>query len=221
MADLRAKKCVTVRSSWVRAFIEMCDLNLAVQYYDSHHPHHPRRPHPRPDVCCYYPGTVGLFNLAVSWRSPGRFVHRFLYRKRPYWIIRPPCPAVDCGVSVGCCPGVSLPSTIHATVAGCACINGTYALTWNGTQWASGVIGAGACGGQQSLNLFLTCSQGGNCSSFQLRFQCNSSSFATVHTPQPGCTCSPLNLVFAFTQSAGETGVPCCPNQALTVTITA
>jgi hypothetical protein len=159
MANLQAKKCVPVRSSWVRYFIEMCDLNLAVQFYDSHHPHHPKKPHPRPDVCCYYPNTVGLFDLAVSAPSPGRFVHHYLYKKRPYLIIQPPCPAQTCP-PCKCNP----PNTVHFSVtnlSGCACLAGTYALVYGAdpahpTDWYWGGTVCGRANVEWRLKCDLT-----------------------------------------------------------------
>src|SRR2546423_7977963 len=107
-----AKKCVPVTSSWVAAFILTCDGKLAVWFKDG--------------ACCYYPASSeALFDLALTWASPGKFVHHFLYKKLAYQLIKPPCPAAGCGQNCGECPGVTIPNTLHATLAnsnGCACV---------------------------------------------------------------------------------------------------
>src|SRR5207249_1251669 len=98
-------QCVPVISSWVRYVILTAGGELAVQFYD--------KKHKRPDVTCLYPGTTASwFMLMLAAPSKGKWVHAWLYKKRPYLIVRPPCG--DGGlVPVPCCPG-GLPATVHA-----------------------------------------------------------------------------------------------------------
>jgi hypothetical protein len=81
-------RCQLVVSSWVRYLI-LTNGELAVQFYD--------RRGKRPDVCCLYPGTNCFWYLTgLAWPSKGKFVHAWLYKKRPYKLIKPPCPIPDC-----------------------------------------------------------------------------------------------------------------------------
>jgi hypothetical protein len=141
-AAIKAKRCFFPASSWVYAFILTCDDKLAVWFK--------RRPRgaPRsagrvPGICCLYPqSNAQLYNLAVGWGSAGRFVHKFLYRVRPYVPVAPPkspcggdCPP---GVTVGCCTN-ALPETLYATLTnktgGCGCLPNSVTLSWNGVIW--------------------------------------------------------------------------------------
>jgi hypothetical protein len=174
LSTIKAQQCVSVASHWVRYFILTCDLKLAVQFYDGHHPHHPRVHHPKPDVCCYYPNTnVNYFNLAIA-SDPGRFVHAYLYKKLPYLRIKPPCPAVNC------CTGTSTQyPTLSATlvnVAGCSCVAGTYSLPWDSSVSAWRNTAAFLVCGGKALNLTVTCSGNGV---WQISGDCAGSSFYT------------------------------------------
>ena len=130
-----AAKCVPVRSSWVGQFILTCDDELAVQF--------------RNGVCCLYPGTnAALFRIAISWPSPGKFVHLFLYKRLPYRLIKPPCPAQPCGgggtITTACCPTDPVPMALHATLTGAGALDGTYSLGYDPTNpdptWLTGTV---------------------------------------------------------------------------------
>ena len=131
-----AAKCVPVASSWVQQFVLTCDDKLAVQFENG--------------VCCLYPAsTKALFDAAISWPSPGKFVHAFLYKKLAYKLIKPPCPAQPCGsVSTTCCPN-AISATLYATITGGGIYDGSYALVWDGhtspPTWAS-IATLGTCG---------------------------------------------------------------------------
>lgn len=90
-------------------------------------------------VCCLYPHTTqAWFIRAVAAPSPGHYVHQFLYKKMPYRLIRPPCPAVGGGGGGGttqtsCCTD-PVPNTLHATITNDSALNGSYALTHNATS---------------------------------------------------------------------------------------
>src|SRR4051812_48360272 len=104
---ITAKKCVPVQSSWVAMFILTCDGKLAVWFKDG--------------ACCYYPASSeALFDLALTWASPGKFVRAWLYKKLAYQLIKPPCPAAGCGHPCNACPETppnnTLPDTLTATV---------------------------------------------------------------------------------------------------------
>ena len=116
-----AAKCVPVASSWVQQFVLTCDDKLAVQFENG--------------VCCLYPASnKALFDIAITWPSPGKFVHAFLYKKLAYTLIKPPCPATPCpggAVQTGCCPN-TIPATLYATIAGGgAGIDGSYAIAYD------------------------------------------------------------------------------------------
>src|SRR5579872_2658460 len=123
---ITAERCVLVSSPWVHAFILTCDGKLAVWFK--------RRVRGRrvPGVCCLYPDTDrSYFDLAITWAGPGKFVHQFLYKRLAYRVIKPPCPAVGCSVTVSCCPA-ALPATLHASGSG---LGGSLALRWDGSQY--------------------------------------------------------------------------------------
>jgi hypothetical protein len=169
-----AAQCVPVNSSWVHQFVLTCDNELAVQFENG--------------VCCLYPGTTKpLFELALVWGSPGKFVHAFLYKKIAYRLIKPPCPAQDCaGVMTGCCPA-PIPTTLHATVTGGGACDGSYALVYDSGfgKWVyQGGFGILCIAGQD--NIALGCTGAG---AWQLG------------TPggivtQPGFSCTPFLITF-------------------------
>ncbi len=107
-------------------------------------------------------------------------------------------------IDVLCCPGVSLPTTIHAALAGgtgsCTCLNGlTITMTWNGTLWQGSVAG---CSGTVTFSMTPYCSYGftGNCSS-------------TNQTTGPA-SCHPFKIVDTIAVSgccAGNIGVTITP----------
>jgi hypothetical protein len=100
---IKARKCFFPRSSWVHAFILTCDDRLAVWFKRGHRRYHGRRLGGVPGVCCLYPrSNQALYNLAIVWGSPGKFVWRFLYKKMGYQLVKPPLtPCAGCGTTVG------------------------------------------------------------------------------------------------------------------------
>jgi hypothetical protein len=110
-------------SIWVHSFILMCDNSMAVWF--NHESHRIpgtkiRLPGP-PGVCCWYPqATKGMWEAAIVWGSAGKFVHQFLYKKLPYTLIKPPCPAVGCGQQTNLCPE-PIPNILHFTVVPSTC----------------------------------------------------------------------------------------------------
>jgi hypothetical protein len=64
------------------------------------------------------------------------------------------------GVSTSCCPGVSLPTTLYVTisnVSGCACLSGTYALSYNSEDETWMISGLNVCG-KSSVEWEIFCS---------------------------------------------------------------
>lgn len=107
-----------------------------------------------------------------------------------------PC---DCcgggGVSVTCCPD-PLPTTLYLTVSAGGACDGTYALAWDGSQWAGSV---GACLAQ---------------------VRCVSGSFSLVlgKALAPSyVSCSPLWLTFAGVNLSG-CGGGCLAGATVSVT---
>ncbi len=128
MPTVIADRCVPVASSWVYQFILTCDGELAVQFKQHVRTYRGRRYGGVPGVTCLYPGTdQRLFDVAILHPSPGRFVHRFLYRRRPYQLIQCPCPAAGCG------PGGYGP-LLWAT-ANHPALPGSISLEWDGSLW--------------------------------------------------------------------------------------
>ncbi len=212
-AAIRAKQCFVPRSSWVHAFILTCDDKLAVWF--KRRPRGARRAARVPGVCCLYPqSTRRLYDLAVTWPSAGRFVHRFLYRLLAYVPVAPPkapCGG-DCsaaGVVVGCCAN-ALPATLHVTLTGG--ISGTYALTYSGSLsvWESGNVLL--CGTSTSV-IQLGC-QGGV---WELAISGDSGGCQTGQTPADSASCSPFDLIFNALQTlpAG-----CCHGLAIRAEVT-
>jgi hypothetical protein len=186
---ITAARCVLVRSRWVHAFILTCDDKLAVWFK-----RRVRGGRRVPGVCCYYPNSNrNFFNLAITWGSPGKFVHRFLYRRLAYQIINPPCPAAGCNVAVNCCPA-ALPATLHASGTG---LGGSQALLWDGSQyWQSAAF---AVGGGNSAKLRFACGAGGtDCTGLTLEYACSADSYLTWTSlvQQAGCSCSPLSVSY-------------------------
>jgi hypothetical protein len=201
---VRASRCHFPMSSWVHAFILTCDDKLAVWFKRR------ARRSARggaPGVCCLYPqSNRQLFELAIAWASPGRFVHRFLYRILAYQIVQPPrvpC-GTDCGISTACCPGISLPARLQATVTGGGACNGSYALGWvaPGPNWKyTGPLGT--CNASlPGDSLLLTCGSQGNA------WQLVTASGATMYGAA-SATCSPFALTYTgvdLTNCGGTSG---------------
>jgi hypothetical protein len=169
-----ASQCVPVASSWVRQFILTCDNQLAVEFLNG--------------VCCLYPSSSrALFEVAITWASPGKFVHAFLYKRLAYRLIKSPCPAQPCGgggtfIQTACCAN-TISSALHATITGGGASNGSYPLTYDGTLfppgWA-GIIPGTTCG---------------------IKFDCGLGSTWELGIAGPtynpaSVSCSPLNVVF-------------------------
>ncbi len=194
-----AKFCVPVASRWVNQFILTCDNELAITFK-------------KHNVCCLYPGTTrALFDLAITWGRPGNFVWRFLYKKRPYRLIKSPCPPGDCGsgaggtISVMCCADL-LPATLHATFSGF--LSGTVALNWNGTDaWTATAV---LCG-TNSSTLRLACTGLG----WNLSVNSSTGGCGAEPNGPTSHNCSPLSL--SFTQFGGS---GCCNGQVFNVTVT-
>ncbi len=102
MSAIKPSKCFFPHSSWVHAFILTCDGRLAVWFKRGSRRYHGQRLGGVPGVCCLYPqSNQRLYNLAVVWGSPGKFVWRFLYRKMGYRLVQPPVtPCAGCGTAV-------------------------------------------------------------------------------------------------------------------------
>ncbi len=126
-------------------------------------------------------------------------------------------PCSGSGVLLPCCPN-ALPTTLHATVqnvSGCPCLDGIVVpLTYSSatTSWSGGIA---VCGGSQ----------------ISMGFQCGISSCATAGltgnfdgynftsaTVDPGCSCSPPQMVFGnvVLNAASQ-----CPSGVVKVTVTA
>ncbi len=195
MLDIRAKQCVAVSSSWVRYFILTCNDKLAVQFYDSHHPQHPRVHHPKPDVCCYYPNTNDeLFDIAIA-SDPGRFVHQYLYKKLPYVRIKPPCPPPQAGC---CAQYVNDYPNLYLTLANlgnASCLAGTYTLTWQPMAQRWQMNQATVCNGNP-LDAWLIC-QAGTPTTWILEVACGNVDFWT----SPGATATATQEFPSFSMS--------------------
>jgi hypothetical protein len=192
-AAIRAKECCFPPSSWVHAFILTCDDKLAVWFKR-------RRRRRRgklggvPGVCCLYPAAgPALYQLACTWHTPGKFVHRFLYRKLAYQLVGP--PKVLCGpcgggsgtVTVPCCSN-PLPQTLHVTFTGA--LSASYALAWDGAHtWTN--TSATGCGGA-TASVDLACASG----HWSLTLGASSG--------MGSGTCSPLSLSFTIITPCGS-----------------
>jgi hypothetical protein len=207
MAVPPAAVCFYPSSSWVHAFAKMCDGSLAVWFKRGGHRYHGVRLGGVPNVCCWYPNAPPhYYDLAIVWPSAGKFVWRFLYRRLVYRLIAPPCaPALlGCGVSTACCPGHTIPTTLHLTVTdngGCACLAGSQILTWNSARggWESAISGCSSI-----LDVFLSCSAAPNWTlSFGLTQNCGGIDVAATAT----ATCSPFAITFS---GITMTNTGCC-----------
>jgi hypothetical protein len=211
---------VPVVSRWVRQFILTDTCELAVQFKNH-----------RGDVCCLYPGTnKRLFELAITWPSPGKFVHHFLYRKWPYKLIVPPCtgvgalgPAGRVFTACGC-----LPPTVHASIQG---VPGSVVLTYDGVgTWAGQGLQAEPGDVEPDFTLVcvpvfaLRCRASGNrCQDFQLTAGWLRGPGAVTSSADPRtCSLTPTSLTFRNLPVPNLTipgGLNACP-EAITVTVT-
>ncbi len=151
MAAPQAKSCTAVHSHWILMAILMCDETLSVWF--------------KHGICVNYRGSnVHHYRQMIAAASPGRWLHRNLYRILPYKVIPLPCPAAGCGVTTSCCPN-SVPTPLHLSLAGsagCGCMSGTYLLTYSPTGGSFGgpawVGSAAAC--SRSIAFIFECAQG-------------------------------------------------------------
>ncbi len=105
-------------------------------------------------------------------------------------------------IPTGCCPGVLLPETLHATLTG-GC-TGSALLTWNGTGWqGSAVMEAG------TLTMLFFCELVGITYSWKTTF-----SGCYVNTDPMTGTCTPFSQAHTFT------GHVCCFDGMADVTVT-
>jgi hypothetical protein len=211
---------VPVVSRWVRQFILMDTCELAVQFKNH-----------RGDVCCLYPRTnKTLFDLAISWPSPGKFVHRFLYRKWPYKLIVPPCrgvsalgPAGRVFTTCGC-----LPPTVYASIQG---VPGFVVLTYDGVgTWAGQGLQTEPGDVEPDFTLIcipvfaLSCrAPARSCQDFALMAQWLRGPGSATRAADPGtCSLTPTSLTFSnipVPNLPGLGGGNACP-ATITVTVT-
>jgi hypothetical protein len=182
--------------------ILMCDGTLSVEYVNG--------------FCCNYPGTnQNHYDMLVAAPVPGQWVRQNLYKLFPYRQIALPCPPAGCGggggtVNTGCCGGIAIPTTLHATIAG---VPGSTPLHYDGTQYWLGGSVALPCG--DALKLRLVCGSGGI---FVLQGSCDGGTTWFSFVLQITSSCSPLAL-----QYAAQLGGACthCNGQVLNATVTA
>ena len=173
--------------------ILMCDETLSVLFKDGN--------------CINYLGSNQThYNAMVGAPSKGHWLPRNLYRILPYQRIRLPCPPAGCA----CCTQ-GIPRTVHATLGDTVqnCISGTIALTFNRTtqKW-SGTGPIGTCGHNVTLDFY--CAAGGtDCTGLRLdiTYPDGCAPNFTGGQPLPGCSCSPLNIIYVF-RNVGD-----CANQ--------
>jgi hypothetical protein len=185
MAAPQAKFCTAVHSHWILMAILMCDETLSVWF--------------KHGICVNYRGSnINHYRQMIGAASPGRWLHRNLYRILPYKVIPLPCPAAGCGVMTSCCPN-SIPTNLHLSLAGggsCACMSGTFPLTWSSS---GGTFGGPAGLGSQNL-----------CTSTAFIFECTgpgpyiwdltikTGPFEIIHNQaDAGSTCSPFVQTFS------------------------
>ncbi len=108
-------------------------------------------------------------------------------------------------ISTACCVA-GLQSTLYITLfntSGCACMAGTFPITWQGSQWAYGPT-IGACGGL--LGITLACFAG----NWLIGVSCANPSNTIAWTWMLSPTCVlPLTLTDVVGTVTG-TGTPCC-----------
>jgi hypothetical protein len=113
-----------------------------------------------------------------------------------------------CGITTSCCPSVSVPETLYATITNADNCNGTYTLTYDGSipGWSLSFPGGwGNC--NPTGYLILKCTSSGW--TFQSQGNINPTNPSSV-------SCSPFQLVFSATDD-------CCgsfPHPVATYTVT-
>lgn len=100
-------------------------------------------------------------------------------------------------VTVNCCSNQipdTLPVTVTSKTGTCTCLPDSFDLAWNGSVW-SATLGGAPC----DVNTFILRCDGatGGCNDFT--FNSGVCSFS----PDVGCTCDPLNLVFSNVNLTG------------------
>lgn len=194
-------RCVPVRSRWVYQFILTAGCELAVWFKNG--------------VCCLYPHTTpAWFTRAIAAPRPGHYVHQFLYKKMPYRIIRPPCPAAAGGggaVPVPCCND-PVPTTLHLT--GNLGV-GTLVLTYDGSRYWASSSRALSCGATAQFRLECT---GIHEFDFALDVTCDGTLWVPMGLDLGTASCAPFNLDYALLIGGFDHCSPC--NATLTATIT-
>ena len=191
-------RCVPVRSRWVYQFVLTAGCELAVWFKNG--------------VCCLYPHTTQAWFLrAIAAPRPGHYVHQFLYKKMPYRIIRPPCPAAGGGIPVACCTD-PVPGTLHLTAnLGL----GTLALTYDGSRYWTSSSGALSCGASAQFRLECT---GTSASDFALDVTCDGALWVPMGLNLGTASCSPFHLDYSLFIDASNHCAPC--SNLLTATVT-
>jgi hypothetical protein len=138
----------------------------------------------------------------VSRGTAGDYLRCYLDRAQPNY--GHPCSGG--GQSTTCCPGVTIPNTLHATLSGgtgsCTCLNGlSFPLTWTGAGWSGTFNGCGT----GTYPLDLACQSG---------TWVITSSGCIQGKPATSVSCSPLSLGFAGCNCFG-----CCSG-TINVTVT-
>src|SRR5579872_2509485 len=105
--------CYPVVSKWINE-IGLVDNKLFVEFKRAH----------GGNICCKYLGTdQNTLDLMLAWISKGHFVLDFLYKIRPYQIIKCPCAQILGAITTPCC-STPTPATLTAMFS-----NGTSGLT--------------------------------------------------------------------------------------------
>jgi hypothetical protein len=162
----------------------------------------------------------------VDRSGPGDYLRVYLDRARPsYGGACPDCTAS--GYQCEPCPGITLPSTLYATLTvslgafatDCECFptSQTIPVTFNGGYW-TGTASFGSCDWTITVNVFcITTNAFGIAIVMPPGFE-QPCSFGSSEMFIDSYGCSPLNVVAVW----GGTSQLCpCPNATLTITVTA
>lgn len=122
------------------------------------------------------------------------------------------------GVTLPCCPN-PLPLTVHATVqnvSGCPCIDGAVLALDYDSAFHSWSGFADLCSGPHRLTLGYSCGIH-DCSTAGLTGSFDGFNFASA-VVDPGCSCSPLQMVFSGITFSSFSAV--CPSGVVKITLT-